>query len=299
MARAMDWAEFPYFLAVARAGSLRAAAEATGGTHATVDRHLKSLEAAFGVRLFERTHAGLSLTSAGEELLPLAEQAELSVIAARRRLSGLDREASGIVRVSVPPAMAYDVLTPIFAEFSAAQPEIDLQILVTNRFQDIVRHETDVSVRVSAGISDDVVGRRVVQYASAIYASKSYLDAHFASAGPNGEGLVWTGWEQHAPCPDWVKSSPFPKAGLRHIAREAVLQLQMVRLGMGMSYFPCFMAAQYPELVQVPGTTAHLDRSIWLLLHADLRRTTRVRLFVDFLAEKLKEMRPMFLGPLA
>jgi DNA-binding transcriptional LysR family regulator len=75
MVRAMDWAELPYFLAVARAGSLRAAAEHVGGTHATVDRHLKSLEASFGVRLFERTRAGLALTTAGEALVPLAEAA--------------------------------------------------------------------------------------------------------------------------------------------------------------------------------------------------------------------------------
>ena len=82
----MDWARLPYFLAVARGGSLRAAAEATGGTHATVDRNLKALETTYGVRLFERSKAGLVLTPAGEALVPMAEEAEAAVIAGRRRL---------------------------------------------------------------------------------------------------------------------------------------------------------------------------------------------------------------------
>jgi DNA-binding transcriptional LysR family regulator len=299
MVRAMDWAELPYFLAVARAGSLRAAAEHVGGTHATVDRHLKSLEASFGVRLFERTRAGLALTTAGEALVPLAEAAETSVIAARRRLSGLDREAAGTVRVSIPPAMAYDLLAPLLADFCALYPDIELEIMVTDLFQNVSRNETDVSVRVAHNVSDDVVGRRVLQYATAIYASKPYLDRNLPNAGPQGEGLIWTGWGPKTPVPDWLRESPFPKAKLRHVVSEAMLQIEMVRLGMGMSYLPCYVEAYYPDLIRVPGTQAQLDRSIWLLLHADMQRTTRVRLFVDYLAARLREMRPIFLGPLA
>ena len=118
---AMNWAELPYYLAVARKGSLRSAADSLGATHATVDRHLKSLEASFSVRLFDRTRTGLALTEAGEALVPLAEEAEMAVIAARRRLSGLDREAakcrpsprrsmprpSGSGRFAIRPAIAH------------------------------------------------------------------------------------------------------------------------------------------------------------------------------------------------
>ena len=294
----MNWAELPYFLAVARKGSLRSAADSLGATHATVDRHLKSLEASFSVRLFDRTRTGLALTEAGEALVPLAEEAEMAVIAARRRLSGLDREAAGVVRVSVPPAMAYDLLVPIFAAFAQAYPDIELDISVTDRFEDIARHETDVSVRVARTVDDNVVGRKIVQYASAIYASRDYIDQNFPSAGPEGQGLVWTGWGPKLPVPDWVRTSPFPKADIRHSAFEGVLQLSMLKQGMGMSYMPCFIEAFCPDLVRVPGRDVFLDRSIWLLLHADLRRTTRVRLFVDFLAKEMKALRPIFLGPL-
>ena len=288
-----------FFLAAARNGSLRAAADSLGATHATVDRHLKALEAGFSVRLFDRSSSGLALTPAGEALVPLAEEAEAAVIAARRRLSGLDREASGTVRVSVPPVLAYELLAPVFAKFADAYPEIDLDISVTDRFEDLARHETDVSVRVAHHVDDNVVGRKIVQYASSIYASQRYIDQHFPSAGPEGEGLTWTGWGQKQPVPEWVKSSPFPKAAIRHASREGVLQLSMLRQGMGMSYMPCFLEPYYPDLVRVPGSNVFLDRSVWLLLHADMRRTTRVRLFVDYLAKELTALRPIFLGPMA
>ncbi len=299
MTKAIDWAELPYFLAVARTGSLRAAADLVGGTHATVDRHLRALEAAYSVRLFERSTTGLSLTPAGESLLPMAEEAELAVIGARRRIEGLDREAAGTVRVTVPPALAYDVLPPIFARFADQHPDIDLDITVTDRFQDLTRSEADVSVRVAFEVTDDVIGRRILQYTSGIYASRDYLARNWETAGHRGEGLHWIGWGDSSPMPDWVRSSPFPNASLRHTVREGYMVMHMIHQGQGMSYLPCFVEKYLPGLVRVPGTEATPDRSIWLLLHADLRKTTRVRLFVDYMAQELKAMRSEFLGPLA
>ena len=63
-----DWEQMPFFLAVARTGSLRSAAEQLGATHATVRRHVEALEAGYGVQLFRRTRRGLTLTGAGETL---------------------------------------------------------------------------------------------------------------------------------------------------------------------------------------------------------------------------------------
>jgi len=299
MDKAEEWAKLPYFLAVARSGSLRAAAEGVGGTHATVNRNLKALEAAYGVRLFDRSKSGLALTSAGDALMPLAEEAEAAIIAARRRVQGLDREASGTVRLSVPTPLANQILAPILARFAVAHPEIDLAVTVTNRFADIARSETDVSVRVGFQVDDDVVGRKVLTYAMGVYASQTYLDREFHRAGPDGEGLCWVGWGEGAAVPDWVKTSPFPRARVRHAIREGTLVAAAVQAGMGMSYLPVYVEAVMPGMVRVPGTEVRLDRSIWLLLHSDLRRTTRVRLLVDHLASALKDLRGMFLGPLA
>lgn len=294
-----DWSHFPYFLAVVRCGSLRAAADALGSTHATVDRNLKALETVYGVRFFDRSKSGLALTTAGEALLPMAEEAEASVLAARRKLTGLDRAPKGTVRLSVAPMVATTVLPPILARFSQAHPEIDVELIVENRRADLARSETDVSIRVGFAVDDDVIGRRVVTYAKAIFASQDYLDRHWGAHGPDGEGLAWIGWGDREAVPPWVKNSPFPKAELRHTIREGMMVMHAVAEGMGMSYLPLISREHDARLVQVPGTKAVLDRSIWLLLHEDLRRTTRVRLLVDHLSEELKALKPLFLGPLA
>lgn len=294
-----DWTKLPYFLAVARSGSLRAAAQQLGATHATIDRNLRALEADYGVRLFDRSRQGLRLTSAGELLIPLAEEAEHAVIAARRSLQGLDHEASGTVRLSIPTGLMGVEFPRILADFERAYPDIELVVTVTNKFEDLNRAEADVSLRVAHSIDDDVVGRKVLQYAGAIFASEDYIERHWAGAGPQGEGLQWIGWGDSAPLPEWVKSSPFPKARIRYTLRSPTLIAQMVGAGTGMSYLPWFATNWIDGLRVMPNTEPYLDRSIWLLLHSDLRNTTRVRVLVDHLAKELKTMRPAFLGPLA
>ena len=294
----MDWEQIPYFLAVARTGSLRAAAEQLGANHGTIDRHLKALETAYGVQLFTRTRKGLSLTAAGQVLLPIAQEAELSVITARRRLSGLDREESGTVRVSLPPILAYHVMAPIFARFSRTYPGIDMEIRLTDRFEDLAGFETDVSIRAAYEVRDDVVGRKLFPLAAGIFASKNYLDRHLPTAGPRGEGLHWIGWGSTNPVANLIEQSPYSNAEVRHTVTDTVMHMDLLRNDCGMSLMLAFCDQIYPELVQVPGTELFHDRSIWLLLHSDLSRTTRVRRFVDFVAAELREIRPWLQGEL-
>ncbi|MFY0616151.1 LysR family transcriptional regulator [Shimia sp.] len=296
---AHDWTKLPYFLAVARSGSLRAAADTLEATHATVDRNLRALEEEYGVRLFDRSRRGLKLTQAGEALVPLAEEAETAVIAARRRVQGLDHEAQGTVRLSLPTGFASMEVPRMLASFEQKYPDIELVVTVTNRIESINRAEADVSLRIAHQVDDDVVGRKVLQIAGGIFASKDYLERHFASAGPKGEGLQWIGWGDRAALPDWVRASPFPRAKVRYKLRSPTLIIEMVAAGMGMSYLPHVTVRNFDNVIEVPGTTSYLDRSIWLLLHSDLRQTARVRLLVDHLAEELRAMRPAFLGSLA
>ncbi len=293
---AMDWTGLPYFLAVARGGSLRAAAETLGGNHATVDRHVRALETAYGVRLFDRTRTGLRLTPEGEALLPEAEAAERAVLGTRLKLQGRDRKPSGTVRLSVPNPFDRMFMGPILGRFARAYPDIELDVSATNQLVDFSRAETDVSVRVAYEVSGDAVGRKVATYNRGIFAAQSYLDLHWYKRGAKGEGLHWLGWNDDEDRPAWVENSPFPMAKLHHRVRSASLVGPMLVEGQGMSYLPVFVPTHYPDLVQVPGTVIEPDRSIWVLLHGELRRTTRVRLLVDFLVEELKALRPYFQG---
>ncbi|MCP4315955.1 MAG: LysR family transcriptional regulator [Hyphomicrobiales bacterium] len=293
---AMHWEQVPYFLAVARAGSLRAAADNLNTTHAKINRHLTALETAYGVQLFHRTRAGVELTAAGIALLPAAEEAETLFLRAQRNLQSLDRQETGVVRFSLTGTMAYEIVSPILARFFEVYPQIDLEIRVTDQFEDIARLETDVSLRVAYEVTDDVVAQKLFPIAMGTYASRDYLARYLPGAGPKGEGLHWIGWDGPQRHPSWVEQTPFPNAEVRHATSDPVLHVSLLRNGFGISSMAVYFESLYPELVRVPETEITTGRTLWLLLHSDLRRTTRVRRFVDFMAAGLKELKPQLQG---
>ena len=277
----------PFFLAVARTGSLRSAAEQLGATHATVRRHVEALEAAYGVQLFRRTRRGLTLTAAGETLLPEAEEAELLLARARNGLQGLDRETSGKIRISVDPMTGHFLLAPVFAEFCRIYPQVDLEISLTFDIEAISKLETDIAIRHAAEITDDVVARKLQPLPIGIYASRDYVEAKMGGAGKKGQGLEYIGYGPVPELMDWIERSPFPEAHIRHQIMDPEMHLHLVRAGAGMSFLPTWTAQVFPELQRVPGSTLDETRKTWVVFHEDLRRIKRVRVFVDFLAQSL------------
>lgn len=291
----LGWEHIPYFLAVTKTGSLRAAAGELGTTHGKVNRQIRALETAYGVQLFLRAHSGLTLTSAGQALLPAAKEMEDLFIDARRHLLGLDRKETGIVHVSMMTTFACEVMAPILAKFSKEFPGIDIEINLTDRLESLIRLEADVSIRVAFEIDEDVVARKLYPIAVGTYASRDYIENYIGEFGTKGQGLHWIGAGAGLPA-NWISNTDFPKAELRHNISEAMLRLQLVRQGFGMGIFPAYVEQKYPDLMRVPGTSLSLQRSIWILRHEDLRRTTRVRRFVDFVAKELEKIQPMMQG---
>lgn len=292
----MDWEHVPFFLAVARQGSLRAAAAELTTTHATVRRHIAALEEGLGTQLFHRAQEGLELTPAGQAYLSHAIAADTHLARARRSAEGLDREASGTIKVSLDPMTAHFLMAPIFARFSALYPEIDLEISLTYAIEDIGGLATDVSIRHAGAIDGDIVARKIGPFALGIYASKSYIERHWSRAGPKGEGLAFIGYGTEPVLRRWIETSPFPKARIQHAIPDPEMHLHMVNQGAGMSFLASWTADIFPGLSRMPATEPDRSRFTWLLLHSDLRRTRRVRLFVDFLADSLKAMRHALAG---
>lgn len=287
----MNWDNLRVFLACARAGSLRRASEVLGVNHATINRGLSALEARLGTRLFDRSVSGLVLTQPGEQLVAHAEAMERQTVDIGRELAGIDARPSGIVRVSMPPALSQGFLAPILAGFGGAFPEIEVEVIASNRIADLSRHEADVSIRIAHNVEDDVVGRRVLRFVVAAYATPAYIARHPGLTAGDGAGAHWIGWGANA---DWIATTPFPNARARHRLSGIPAQIEAAAQGIGMAWVPCFLADPDPRLVRVPGTAPVPDRSIWVLLHDDLRRTARVRAFVDHAVGYLNRNRRIF-----
>jgi DNA-binding transcriptional LysR family regulator len=290
---AFNWDDLKYFLAAARAGTLRGGADSIQANHTTLTRRLSIMEERVGARLFDRSKAGLVLTQLGEDLLPHAERVEDEMSAASRVIVGRDAQPAGTVYVTMPHGLAMTSIMDDLTTFSELYPDIELNIYFTNDIADLSRREADVSLRVAYEVTDDVVGRKLVQMSQAAYCTKDYA-ARVKDNG--GEGLNFIGW--HEPEADttakWVRKSHYPMARLKHRVSELVPMITLAASGLGMAYLACNLGDRHPGLIRAPFQRPRPYRSLWLLLHRDLRNTARVRLFVDFLAAQIKARRNEF-----
>jgi len=289
----LNWDDLKFFLAVARTGTLRGGAESIRVNHTTMTRRLSVMEDRIGSRLFDRSKQGLVLTQLGEDLLPHAERVEAEMSAASRVIVGRDAQPTGTVYVTLPHGLAMTSLMDDFAAFADLYPDINLNMNFTNDIRDLTRREADVSLRVAGEVTDDVVGRKLVQMSQAAYCTRDYA-ARITDNG--GEGLNLIGWHEpeEATTAQWLKDSYFPKATLKHRVSELVPLITLAASGLGMAYLACNLGDRQPGLIRAPFQKPLPYRYIWLLLHRDLKNTARVRLFVDFLAERVTSRRNEF-----
>ncbi|WP_428573280.1 LysR family transcriptional regulator [Roseibium sp.] len=292
-AQTLNWDDLKFFLAVARKGTIRGGADSIQANHTTLARRLSVMEAQVGSRLFDRSNTGLVLTQLGEDLLPIAERVEEEMAAASRVIVGRDAHPSGPIYITMPHGLALTSIMDDLTRFAEIYPEITLNMNFTNNVEDLTRREADVSLRVAHEVTDDVVGRKLVQMSQAAYCSKDYAKR---VRDNGGEGLHLIGWQE--PEKDttarWVQQSCYPKAVLKHRVSELVPLISLAASGLGMAYLACNLGDQHPELIRAPFQHPLPYRNLWLLLHRDLRNTTRVRLFVDYLASEIKRRRNEF-----
>lgn len=291
----MDWDDLKFFLAVARRGSIRAAAQVLDVNHATVSRRINAFEEKIAVRLFERLPRGYVLTPAGEEMFASAERIDEEIAALDRRVIGRDTQLSGRLRVTAPQALVTHVLMPGLVAFSEAYPGIEMDIIGSYAEFNLTKREADIAIRLTdLSPPDHLVGRRVAHYYKAVYASRPYLARHDPVAHP--EAMHWLGWEDEEPYPPWVKSSAYSETRIRHNVNDPSIHLAAVRAGLGISMLPCFLADPDPELERLPPGEPLSSRDVWILTHKDLRHTARVRTFMDFIAEVIKEQSDLLEG---
>ncbi len=292
----MDWKSLPAFLAVARSGSLRAGAEQIEGTHATVRRQIEGLEAQLGTTLFRRNAGGLTLTAAGRRLLPQAIAAEAALLEGFNAVKGLDREASGRIRLSADPMTAHYLLAPVLADFAALYPEIEIELKLSYFLDSIEKDETDISIRHVLSVEEDAVGRKLFPLSLGVFASRNYIDTKLVNAGSKGKGLTWIGYGEVPELQKMIAATPFADARIRHFVEDPQMHLHLARAGAGMTFLANWASTVFPELQRVPGTQLDQRRSTWVLLHGGLRRVRRARLLVDYLSAALLERRAEFIG---
>ncbi|MBO3760935.1 LysR family transcriptional regulator [Ciceribacter sp. L1K22] len=173
------------FLAIARHGSLRAAAAALGLKPSTISHQLKSLEDQLETTLFIRSTRALSLTEAGRALLRGSDPAFQQLAVAVETARNTGRSARGTLKLTMPDFVYHLVVGPALKSFSAAYPDIKLELSVTDAFSDILGEELHAGFRLGDRIAPDMVAVRLTPPLKlAVLGSPAYFSAHGLPSAP-------------------------------------------------------------------------------------------------------------------
>jgi DNA-binding transcriptional LysR family regulator len=167
------------FLTVARLRSFSSAARELGVTRSAVSQAVRQLEEQLRVVLLARTTRSVSLTEAGRRLMEAATPAVGQVLAALTEVSAQPGEAVGRLRLSVPRTAVPFVIDPVLPTFRARHPRVEVEVVIEERFVDIVAEGYDAGVRLTEAIERDMVQVRLTDaFRFVVVAAPDYLARH-------------------------------------------------------------------------------------------------------------------------
>jgi DNA-binding transcriptional LysR family regulator len=284
----MSWELYRSFLAVVREQSLSGAARALDLTQPTVGRHVDALEDELGVSLFTRSPAGLVATPIAEALVPHAEAMATAADALRRAASGEHDEERGSVRITASEMIGAEVLPPILATFRARYPRIAIELVLSNRSEDLLRREADVAIRMVRPTQTALTSRKLGIVRIGLHGHPRYLAV-------NGTPRTVAELAKH-PIIGYDRRATvrtLPDIGMP-ISRDAfhfrcdsdLGQFAALRAGVGLGM--CQVAlGRREQLVPILPAQVRFELGMWVVMHEDLKRSRRVRLAFDHLATGL------------
>jgi DNA-binding transcriptional LysR family regulator len=298
----MDANDLNLVLALSRERTLAAAAEKLGVDLSTVFRRLNALESRLQVRLFDRHARGYQLTSAGERAAGAAERVETELLALDRDISGRDQQLSGVVRVTASETFSYAVLPPLFARFQQLHPLIRVVLSIDNRVMDLSRREADVALRVRRPVDPDLFGRKLTDVAWAFFGPREGTsplrkDPRRDKGGFNFSRHSVIGWDEPARivASEWL-SANVPLERINYRSNSLVNQLMAVRAGLGIALLPCYLGDRDDGVRRVSGVLPDLSSELWIVTHADLKNTARIRAFLEVIGDAVAANRRNFEG---
>lgn len=284
----IQWDHWRSFVAVAEQGSLSAAARVLGLTQPTVSRHVDLLEETTGTTLFLRSPQGLALSDLGRQILPEARAMAASAAALERAASAPGEAARGIVRLTASEVVGAEILPAMLAPLLAAHPGLELELVLSNRNEDLLHREADLAVRMVRPVQAGLVARRIAEVKIGLYAHELYLAAQGTPATVEElAGHVLIGPDRDGPALAALSGTGITRRMIRLRCDRESAQINAVRAGMGIGAVQAGIARVEPALHPVLAESVGFRLECWLAMHEGLRSSTRVRLVADHLATHL------------
>ena len=288
----MDWRALQEVITVAETGSLSAAAKRLNVSQPTVGRRIEQLEQQLGAILFNRTARGLSLTSVGDNILNHARRMEEEALAIERTATGANQQLRGNVRVSLIEDLGIRWLPHRLCEFHEQFPQLAMEINIDNRNVNLGRREADIAVRLARPEQPDLICRKAGMLHFGLYASHTYLDKHGIPGKTRDlKNHFHVGFDQGMARLSQVRKleSLFDPGNIRHRSNNHMEIIEATVAGLGLSAVCCVIADQQRELQRILNRIIDYRAEIWLVTHAEINSSARIRAVFDFLGDALEK----------
>ncbi|MHB0775620.1 LysR family transcriptional regulator [Halomonas sp. WWR20] len=290
------WDDARVFLAIARTGTLSAAARTLGIGLATTTRRLERLEAALGVPLFSRHQSGYRLTDDGAVLVGGAEALEQAGHAFGAAAKG-QGQVAGCVRLATAENLANPLILPSLPQLFARHPELSMEVVTDVRTVNLHQRDADLAVRMVKPERGNVTIRRLGMLGFGLYGAPGYVQNRARGADragfDNDHFIGWSETQSHLPAAQWINRTLRGRP-CRLTTRTLSAQLAAARAGLGLAVLPHFLARQAGLVCIAEELGA--DQPIWLAMHSDLVHSRRVRVVADHLTELFLDKRAELRG---
>ena len=239
--------------------------------------------------LFTRSQHGLIATEAALELRAHAEILEATTAALLRTASGRGG-SGGTVRITASEIVGAEVLPPILADLRDAHPELIIELVLSNRAQDLLHREADIAVRMVRPTQQALLVRHIGDMALSLYAHQRYIDRHgLPSSASDLASHALIGFDQESAFIRSVRARGFTFDRKMFALRSDsdLAQLAALRAGCGIGACQVGIARRDPDLVRVLPEVFAFKLEIWIAMHADLRGSPRCRIASDALTKGL------------
>lgn len=281
----IGWELYRSFLAVMQEGSLSAAARVLGSTQPTIGRHVSELERKLNRTLFIRTQGGLTPTEAATALFGPATDMSNIAETMTRVASNQGSGVQGTVRITSSDVIGIEVLPAIFTKIAEKYPDLNLELVLSDKAQDLLNREADIAIRLFRPVQTQLIARCVGRIKLGFYAHKDYLEKHVAPesiADLANHKLI--GFDQLT---DYIrtvaKRLPFSVERNQFTFRtdSNVAQLSMIRAGAGVGICQENLAKQGESLVHLLPDDFHFAMDAWVTMHEDLRKSPACQAVYD------------------
>ena len=291
----MDWDKLKIFHAVTQAGSFTKAAEVLNLSQSAISRQIKSLEYEIKTTLYERHARGLSLTENGEVLYKTANEVISKIKDVESDLMDKKDKPSGNIVVTTVVGFGGIWLTPRIQEFMEKNPNIEVELIVTDQELDLSTREADIAIWMRQPKQLNYIQKKIIDINYHIYGSSKYLEKHGVPRTVKDldkHKLITYGRGTPSPLSqkEWIL-----KLGTK-TKRKSVMKvnniyalLLAVDSGVGLAALPDYMVTGRSGLVKVLGDTSGPKYEAHFVYPQSLKNVARVQAFRDFIFNKVNE----------